>query len=96
MRPPAGKGRPGEAAMPRNPHAGEVWEHRDGGRVYVLQLNHAQVQVQRRPFGDSQARPWWQKLENFHASVMGRTRPCSEGGLEAERGQRRAVGGKGA
>lgn len=55
-----------------NPQPGEVWEHRDGGSVYVLAIGVAQVRVQRRPFGDSQAQPWWQRLDMFHASTTGR------------------------
>ena len=58
----------------QNPEPGEVWEHRDGGSVYVLDRGLAMVKVQRRPFGDSMAHPWWQRIDNFHKSTTGRLR----------------------
>lgn len=63
-----------------NPQPGEVWEHRDRGSIYVLARGGTQVRVQRRPFGDSQARPWWQRLDNFHRSITGRLHDARQNG----------------
>jgi hypothetical protein len=40
--------------MKAKPKPGEVWEHADGGSVYVLEVNTMTVRVTRRPPGDPQ------------------------------------------
>ena len=48
-----------------NPQPGEIWEHHDGGSIYVTGRDKSRVCIQRRPFGDSLAEPWWIRLRTF-------------------------------
>lgn len=62
----------GEVAARLDPQGNEVWEHVDGGSVYVLRRRGGMVQIQRRPFGDSLASPVVISLKTFTKQVTGR------------------------
>lgn len=60
----------GEMATAKNtisirPKRGDIWEHADGGSIYVRETSGPLVHIQRRPFGDSQAIPRWIRLATF-------------------------------
>ncbi len=50
---------------PELPDAGDTWAHVDGGSVYVLKVTKTRVRIQRRPFGDPLAEPYWVMLYTF-------------------------------
>lgn len=58
------------------PRGGQIWEHRDGGKMYVLgrrtESPRADVWIQRRPFGDSHSDPHFIKHARFCAVTTGR------------------------
>jgi len=54
------------------PQRFEVWEHLDGGSMYVRDVTRTRVKVQRRPFGDSLAEPRWMMLYTFERQTTGR------------------------
>ncbi len=59
------------------PRTGEIWEHFDGGSIYVLATRgvfHLWVKIQRRPFGDSLAKPKWVKQRTFDAMAVSKLR----------------------
>ncbi len=57
-----------------NPVRGDIWEHTDGGSVFVLRRRGPSVMVQRRPFGDSLAEPFWLEVPAFSRQVTGKIR----------------------
>ncbi len=57
-----------------NPQPGEVWEHRDGGQMYIVLRGGTSVAITRRPPGDSQAETVWLSLVRFHFETTGRLR----------------------
>lgn len=61
-----------------NPHAGEVWEHRDGGSLYLCARTARMVCVQRRPRGDSQGEARWMRLSTFAKCAVHRIRASVE------------------
>jgi len=68
----------GPARVPliqRGPRAGDIWEHRDGGSIYVLSTKSDRVMIQRRPFGDSQAEPFSIQREVFDKIQRGLLSP---------------------
>jgi hypothetical protein len=55
-----------------NPQPHEIWDAQDGGSFYVVGRTPRMVQVQRRPFGDSKAEPYWIRVATFAREVTGR------------------------
>lgn len=54
-----------------DPQTGDIWEHCDGGSMYIVGRKPKWVRVQRRPFGDSQALPFWLTLPDFGKRATG-------------------------
>lgn len=59
------------------PEPGDVWEHRDGGSMYIISrsVSRDTVKIQRRPFGDSQAEPFNIRRSVFDKIQRGRINP---------------------
>jgi len=52
-----------------NPQPGEIWEHRDGEKMFVIVRDKSRVCVQRQPPGD----PWWISLKTFQKIQAGKS-----------------------
>jgi hypothetical protein len=61
-----------ELAPGVNPLSGQVWEHRDGGSLYIHGRLPRMVCVSRRPFGDSEARRFYMYSKTFVRKAVGR------------------------
>jgi hypothetical protein len=55
-----------------NPQRGEIWEHRDGGRMYIIDRDRSRVCVQRQPPSNPLAERWWIKLKTFEKMQAGK------------------------
>lgn len=63
-----------DCVVPLDPMPGDVWDAQDGGSLYVVARSALMVQVQRRPFGDSQSEPYWTRLQTFQRDAVSRSR----------------------
>jgi len=55
-----------------DPQPGEIWEHRGGSSMYVIDRDRLRVCVQREPPGDPRAERWWIKLKTFEKMQAGK------------------------